>query len=142
MRNIVIGDGTDDLRGVLWGDNALISVSRGDPVEMYHGTAKCGRSGDIELHAGRDTIIRAPGNVSREVVFVGTVMADSAGISVDDARERYLTDSTDLPLWQEVRVMGTLTGYKLRVKHWEPVAISLEGLYKKMNGLADRLQAG
>ena len=48
VRNIVVSDGKDELKVVLWGEKALIPVSPGDQVEVYHATAKPGRFGGIE----------------------------------------------------------------------------------------------
>ncbi len=141
VRNIVITDGTEDLRVVLWGDHALLPVSRNDAVEIYHATAKPGRSADIELHAGRDSCIRVPWNAAREIVFEGTVIADSAGISIDNGRERYLPEGADLPLWQDVRLTGTLSGYRIHVDRFEPAGTDPERLQQKLAAIKKRIQA-
>ena len=57
VRNIVVSDGKDELKVVLWGEKALIPVSPGDQVEVYHATAKPGRFGGIELGVGRGSCI-------------------------------------------------------------------------------------
>ena len=59
VRNAVIHDGSDELRVVLWGENALLPLTPGDPVEIYNAPAKPGRTGDIEL--GRGEGQRDPG---------------------------------------------------------------------------------
>ncbi len=139
VRNCILGDDTGTLNVVLWGDNALIPVSRDDPVEIYHGTAKPGRSGEIELHAGFDSCIRKPGGAAREIVVTGTVVTESSGVSIDTGKERFLIEGVDLPLWQEVQVTGILTGYKIIVSRSEPAAVPVERVRRKLREINDRI---
>jgi len=139
VRNIIIGDDTGTLRVVLWGDNALIPVAREDPVEIYHGTAKPGRSGEIEFHAGFDSCVRMPGNVTREIVVTGTVVAEPAGLVIDTGTERFLIEGADLPSWQEMQITGTLTGYKIRITRSEPAAIPSERVQQKLREIKNRI---
>ena len=140
VRNIIVNDGTDDLKVVLWGENALLPIIRNDPVEIYHATAKPGRSADIELHAGKDSSVRVPGTTPRQIIFEGTVTADSSGIAIDSGKERYLPDGADLPPWQDVRITGVLTGYKIRIEHWEPAGISPEYVQQKLAEVKKKIQ--
>ena len=61
VRNIVVSDGKDELKVVLWGEKALIPVNPGDRVEIYHATAKPGRFGGIELRCRERKFISCPG---------------------------------------------------------------------------------
>jgi len=142
VRNVVISDGSDDLKAVLWGDNALLHLSDGSVVEIYHGTAKPGRFADIELHAGKDAFVRIPGNNAKEIVFEGMIIADQGGVFIDNGDERYLLDAGDIPLWQEVRVTGTVLGERMHPCHWEPIRIPVDKLHKKMREIRDMLGAG
>ena len=56
----VIHDDSDAAEVVLWGENALIPIATGDPVEIYNAPAKPGRTGEIELGVGRGSVIRVP----------------------------------------------------------------------------------
>ncbi|OPY38690.1 MAG: Replication factor A [Methanoregula sp. PtaU1.Bin051] len=135
VRNIQITDGNEDLKVVLWGDHALLSLSPGILVEIYHGTAKPGRSADIELHAGRDCCIRVPGERGRSVVFEGTIIPNQGGVFIDNGKERYLIDGGNLPLWQDVQVTGTVSGGRIRPEHWEPAGISLESVQRELKNV-------
>jgi replication factor A1 len=139
VRNIVITDGRDELKAVLWGDHALLPLEKDRPVEIYHGTAKPGRSGDIELHAGKDSCIRVPGNDTRQIVFEGTVIGDQGGVFVDNGEQRYLVASGDLPLWQEVKISGTVSGDRIQPDTWEPVVITAELLMQKIRHIRTTL---
>jgi replication factor A1 len=141
VRNVVISDGSDDLKVVLWGDNALLRLSSGSAVEIYHGTAKPGRFADIELHAGKDAFVRIPGDHAKEIVFEGTVIADIGGAFIDNGDERYLLEGGNIPLWQEVHVAGTVLGDRIHPGSWEPVRIPVEKLHQRMRELRDRLGA-
>ena len=141
VRNLEISDDSAALKVVFWGDHALLPVFRNDPVELFHGTAKPGRFGDIELHAGRDTCVRVPGNAARAIVFEGTVIADIGGISIDNSRERFLLECGDaIPCWQEVRITGVLTGNRLRIEHWETSGVTPEKVQQKLHEIRMRTE--
>lgn len=140
VRNIVISDGADSLKVVLWGEHALLHADKGNPVEIYHGTAKPGRYGDIELHAGKDTCIRLPGSVSATVTVTGTVIPDTGGSFLDDGENRYLITGTDLPFFTEVTVTGTLSGTMIRPDQWEHAGITVGQLRRKIQDLQAMLE--
>jgi replication factor A1 len=132
VRNILITDGKEELKVVLWGDNALLPLSRGCSVEIYHGTAKPGRSADIELHAGKGCCLRLPGEAERTITFEGTVIPDHGGVFIDNGEERYLLDGDKLPFWHDVRVTGTVSGSRIRPDHWEPAEITLQKVQQEL----------
>ncbi len=109
VRNILITDGKDDLRVVLWGEKALLPVLPGDQVEIYHATAKPGRFGGIELGAGRGSSFRVPEKETRPIVFEGTIISGQGCTFIDNGSERYIIDK-DLPHGSEMKVTGILSG--------------------------------
>lgn len=135
VRNIVISDGTDNLKIVLWGEYALLTAEKNGQIEVYHGTAKAGRYGDIELHAGRDAFVRIPGSVAETAAFTGTIIPDQGGSFIDNGTERYLLPGPDIPPFQEVTVTGTISGNTIIPEHWEQFQIPVEGLKKKIRDL-------
>lgn len=139
VRNAIIEDGSDDLKIVLWGEHALVPLIRGGAIEIYHGTAKPGRSGDIELHAGKDSCIRVPGDAAYPIVFEGTIIPDNGGVFIDNGKERYLIESGDLPIWHEVRITGTVSGNRLRPERWDDATIGLNAVRKKMQEVKNQL---
>jgi replication factor A1 len=139
VRNIVVTDGSDDLNVVLWGEHALLSVSPGDMIEVYHATAKPGRFGRIELSAGRGSAVLLPAVQSGTIIFEGTVIASGGNTFIDNGQVRYLLDSSDLPDWREVRVQGTVSGDRIRPDHWELLPPSLDEIGKKAKRVRDSL---
>ena len=109
VRNIIVTEGDDDLKVVLWGEHALIPVSPGESIEIFHATAKPGRFGDIELAVGRGSALRVPKEISRPIVFSGTIMPGLGGLFIDDGRDRYLIEGT-FDAGTEWQVTGTLCG--------------------------------
>jgi replication factor A1 len=112
VRNILISDGKDDLRIVLWGENALLSVQPGDVIEIYHATARPGRFGGIELGVGRGSSLHLPKDESRPIVFQGTIISGQGCTFIDNGTERYLIDG-DFPHGIEMQVSGTLSGSRI-----------------------------
>ena len=112
VRNIVIREGDDELRVVLWGDAALVPVSPGTQVEVYNGTAKPGRFGGIELGAGRGSVFRVPEDAARPVVFSGTIIAGPGCFFIDNGSERYLIEGR-FAHGSEVTVTGLLAGSRI-----------------------------
>ncbi len=127
VRNIVVSDGKDELKVVLWGEKALIPVRPGDQVEVYHATAKPGRFGGIELGAGRGSSFRVPRREPVPVVFEGTIIAGPGCTFIDNGTERYLIEG-DLPHGAEMRVTGVLSGSRIIPEHVQPVELSPETL--------------
>ncbi len=112
VRNAVIQDADDELKIVLWGDSALVPVAPGDPVEVYHATAKPGRFGGIELGVGRGSAFRVLKETTRPVVFTGTIIAGPGCLFIDNGRERYLIEGT-FAHGSEVTVTGVLSGSRI-----------------------------
>jgi len=139
VRNIVVTDGSDDLNVVLWGDHALLSISPGDTIEVYHATAKPGRFGRIELSAGRGSAVLLPAVQSGTIIFEGTVIASGGNTFIDNGQVRYLLDGGDLPGWREVRVQGTVSGDRIRPDHWELLHRSPDEIGKKAKTVRDSL---
>jgi replication factor A1 len=106
VRNIVVSDGKDDVKVVLWGEKALIPVLPGDTVKVYHATAKPGRYGGIELSVGRGSSFQVPEEESRPIIFEGTIITGQGCTFIDNGTERYLIDG-NLPHGVEMQVTGS-----------------------------------
>ena len=127
VRNILIHDADDELKIVLWGETALIPVSPGDLVELYHAPAKPGRFGGIELGVGRGSVFRMPEETVRPIVFSGTIIAGPGCLFIDNGSERYLIEGT-FTHGREVIVTGHLLGGRIipeQVEQVVPVARSV-----------------
>jgi replication factor A1 len=133
VRNIVVSDGKDELKVVLWGEKALIPISLGDQVEVYHATAKPGRFGGIELGAGRGSSICVPRVEPKPVVFEGTIIAGPGCTFIDNGTERYLIEG-DFPHGSEVQVTGILSGSRIIPESVQPVEIRPENLLLELRG--------
>jgi len=140
VKNIVIGDGKNTLNVVLWGENALLETRNDCPIEIFHGTAKPGRYGDIELHAGKDSFVRNPGNTTGEIIFTGTVVAEQGELFLDNGSVRYLLKGQDLPFGQEVTVTGTVSGARIMPCHWELSQILISELQQKIWDLRRQIE--
>lgn len=138
VRNILIRDDTDELRVALWGDVALLPLKPGDPVEVYHASARPGRYGGIELGVGRGSAFRVPQAESCPITFTGTIIAGSGCTFIDNGRDRYLIDST-FPHGSEVRVSGLLSGSRIIPELEETVEIKPADLIARLNAFRDLL---
>jgi len=125
VKNIVITDGSDDLNVVLWGDHALVPLAAGDRIEVFHATAKPGRFGNIELAAGRGSVVRVPDDRARPLVFTGTIIPGPGCTFIDNGSERYLIEA-DFPAGTELRVTGTVQGSRIIPEEIVPIAITPE----------------
>jgi len=125
VKNIVITDGNDDLNVVLWGDHALVPLAAGDTIEVYHATAKPGRFGNIELAAGRGSVVRVPDDTARPLVFTGTIIPGPGCTFIDNGSERYLIEA-DYPAGTELRITGTVQGSRIIPEEIVPIAITPE----------------
>ncbi|AGB01813.1 single-stranded DNA-binding protein [Methanoregula formicica] len=125
VKNIVITDGSDDLNVVLWGDHALVPLAAGDKIEVFHATAKPGRFGNIELAAGRGSVVRIPDERAWPIVFSGTIIPGPGCTFIDNGSERYLIDA-DFPTGTELQVTGTVRGSRILPEEIVPVAITPE----------------
>nr|WP_321351296.1 nucleic acid-binding protein [uncultured Methanoregula sp.] len=139
VRNIIISDGRDDLKIVLWGENALVPVHTGDRVEIYHASAKPGRFGGIELGVGKGSAFRVPCEECAPLVFSGTIIAGPGCFFIDNGVERYLVEGS-FAHGAEVRITGTRSGSRILPEHTEPVVLEpaalLEEIRKFRSGLA------
>jgi replication factor A1 len=140
VRNIVVCDGKDELKVVLWGEKALVPVSPGDQVEVYHATAKPGRSGGIELGAGRGSSVCVPRVEPEPVVFEGTIIAGPGCTFIDNGTERYLIEG-DLPHGAEMQVTGIRSGSRIIPEHVQPVELGPETLLAGLRGFMKELKS-
>jgi replication factor A1 len=120
VRNALIHDADDELKIVLWGENALGAVSPGDQVEVYHAPAKPGRFGGIELGVGRGSVFRVPKETRCPIVFTGTIIAGQGCLFIDNGSERYLIEGT-FTHGSEVTVTGLLSGSRIIPEQVEQV---------------------
>jgi len=110
---------------VLWGDHALVPLATGDKIEVFHATAKPGRFGNIELAAGRGSVVRIPDERAWPIVFSGTIIPGPGCTFIDNGSERYLIDA-DFPAGTELQVTGTVRGSRILPEEIVPVAITPE----------------
>ena len=140
VRNIVVSDGKDELKVVLWGEKALIPVNPGDQVDVYHATAKPGRFGGIELGAGRGSSFCVPKREPEPVIFEGMIIAGPGCTFIDNGTERYLIEG-DLPHGAEMRVTGVLSGSRIIPEHVQPIELSPETLLREIREFMKELNA-
>jgi replication factor A1 len=138
VRNAVIHDADDELKIVLWGEPALIPVSPGDQVEVYHATAKPGRYGGIELGVGRGGVFRVPKEIIRPIIFSGTIIAGPGCLFIDNGSERYLIEGT-FTHGSEVTVTGLLSGSRIIPEQVEPVVLDAESVLQNVRQFQDEL---
>jgi len=121
VRNLVITDGARDLRVVLWGEHARTGLVPGEQVTIYLGSARTGRSGELELHAGRGSMVqvRYEGEVVEEDI-AGTVVGTSSGTFLDTEDGQYLVLSY-LPHGHEIRARVSRMGKRLTILSWEEI---------------------
>jgi replication factor A1 len=135
VRNAVLHDGSDELRVVLWGENALLPIVPGDRVEIYNAPAKPGRSGEIELGVGRGSVIRVPVDAPQPISFRGTILPGQGCTFIDDGKDRYLIDG-GFPAGTELQVTGILAGSRIVPEQVIPVEISTGDLLARVHKLA------
>lgn len=134
VRNIVITDGNDDLKVVLWGDHALVPLAAGNRIEAYHASAKPNRFGDIELAVGRGSALKVPDDSSRPITFSGTIIPGQGCTFIDNGRERYIIDGS-FPAGTELQVTGTVSGSRIVPEEIVPVAITRETVTAHLESL-------
>ena len=140
VRNALIHDTDDELKIVLWGETALIPLSPGDEVEIYHATAKPGRFGGIELGVGRGSAFRVPRETVRPIIFSGTIIAGPGCLFIDNGSERYLIEGA-FTHGSEVRVTGLLSGSRIIPEHAEPVVPDAESVLRNILQFQDKLKS-
>ena len=125
VRNIVVSDSKDDVKVVLWGEKALIPVVTGDPVKVFHATARPGRYGGIELGVGRGSSFHVPEEETHPIIFEGTIISGQGCTFIDNGTERYLIDG-NLPHGAEMQVTGFLAGNRITAECTRPVELKPE----------------
>jgi replication factor A1 len=138
VRNVLIGDGRDELKIVLWGENALVPLNAGDLVEVYHAPAKPGRFSGIELGVGRGSAFRVPDREARPVTFSGTILSGPGCMFIDNGRERYIIEGS-FAHGSEVQVKGILSGSRIVPESTEPVVITASDLLAKIQAFRQEL---
>ena len=123
VRNILVSEGGEELKLVLWGDFALVPLKTGDRVEAYHTTAKPGRFGGIELGVGRGSAFRVPDETPQPIVFSGTIIQGQGCTFIDNGTDRYLIEGS-FPHGTGLTVTGLLKGSRIITQQAEPVIIS------------------
>jgi replication factor A1 len=140
VRNVLIQDADDELKIVLWGETALMPVSPGDQVEVYHAAAKPGRFGGIELGVGRGSVFRVPKETICPITFSGTIIAGPGCLFIDNGSERYLIDGS-FTHGSEVTVTGLLTGSRIIPETVEPVVPDAESVLRNVLQFRDGLKS-
>jgi len=138
VRNILVSDGKDEIKVVVWGEKALLPVQPGDQIEVYHATARPGRFGGIELSVGRGSTIRMPKEESLPIVIEGTIIAGQGCTFIDNGIQRYLIDR-DLPHGAEMQVTGILSGNRIMAEYTQPVDMKAETLLVQIRGFIEEL---
>jgi replication factor A1 len=138
VRNLVIADASGTAPVVLWGDHALIPLAVGDGLEIYGGTAKPGRFGDLEVSAGWAAAVALPAADEIAVAIEGTVLAAPSGLFIDDGVRRYLLSSGAHRMGDELRVEGRLLGNRLTPDVVVPVAPDPEVVRRRLASLGPR----
>jgi replication factor A1 len=138
VRNAIIHDADDELKIVLWGETALMPLSPGDQVEVYHATARPGRSGEIELGVGRGSVFRVPQEIRRPISFSGTIIAGPGCFFIDNGGERYLIDGS-FTHGSEVTVTGHLSGSRITPEKVEQVVPDAAAVLRNVQQFRDRL---
>jgi len=105
VRNLLLRDATGSVAAVLWGDHARADLDTGDTVTLHHVTARQGRNGSLEVHAGRGSALILPEGESLEVEMEGTVVPVAAGLCLDDGTGCHPLEG-DLPVGARVRLRG------------------------------------
>lgn len=138
VRNVLVSDGKDEIKVVVWGEKALLPVQPGDQIEVYHATARAGRFGGIELSVGRGSSIHLPKVESHPIVFEGTIIAGQGCTFIDNGTQRYLIDR-DLPHGAEMQVTGILSGNRITAENSQPVDLKPETLLAQVRGFIEEL---
>jgi ssDNA-binding replication factor A large subunit len=118
VRNLIIRDATGSVAAVLWGDHARADLDPGDPVTFHHVTARKGRNGSLEVHAGRGSALVLPEGESTEVEMEGTVVPVAGGLCLDDGTGCHPLEG-DLPVGARVRLRGTRERRRLVPRSYE-----------------------
>jgi replication factor A1 len=140
VRNITIHDNDDELKVVLWGDNALLPVEPGTVAEVFHATAKPGRFGGIELGVGRGSVFRVPGEAARPIAFSGTIIAGPGCFFIDNGTERYIIEGSFVH-GTEMEVRGVLSGSRIVPERAEPVVSDAGAVLRDVGQFREELKS-
>jgi len=139
VRNVLIHDADDELKIVIWGETALIPVSPGDQVELYHATAKPGRFGGSSWVWKGKRIPDARGD-GPPFVFSGTIIAGRAAFSSTTARNGTFIEGT-FTHGSEVIVTGHLRGSRIIPEQVEPVVPDARSVLQSVLQFRDELES-
>ncbi len=139
VRNILISEGGEELKLVLWGDFALVPLKTGDRVEAYHASAKPGRFGGIELGVGRGSAFRVPDEVAQPIVFSGTIIQGQGCTFIDNGTDRYLIEG-GYPHGTGLLVSGLLKGSRIIPTQTEPVVLKPDEVLIHLQKFKDGLK--
>ncbi|HXX55583.1 MAG TPA: nucleic acid-binding protein, partial [Methanoregula sp.] len=130
--------GTGEIRVALWAEKALVPLSPGDQVMVFHAAAKPGRFGGIELGVGRGSALRVPEAGSSPIEFTGTILAGKGCMFIDNGDERYII-SGEFSHGTEVRVAGLLSGNRIVPDRVEPANVTDEEIFGRIGNLREKL---
>lgn len=142
VRNLALADASGTAPVVLWGEHALLPLAVGDELEVYGGTAKPGRYGDLEVTAGWSAEVVLPTADEVGVEIEGTVLATPAGLFIDDGVNRYLLAAGEFRMGDEVRIEGRLLGNRLTPETVAPASPDSETVRRRLEALGTRPGAG
>lgn len=135
VQNLDLADDSGTVHLVLWGDLALLGPAAGDELAVYHALAKEGRNGELEISAGRGSVVAGDRTEDdEEFVFQGTTVPSALGMTVDNGTEAYLLDG-DILAGQEITVTGRRQGMRIIPAAVEPVQIDRQDLEKRLAAL-------
>lgn len=129
VRDLMIADGSGEIRVVLWGEKALEALFPGEVLTVYNATAQSGKQGGRELSVGRGSALVVKLPPGQAVTFEGMVIADQGCSFIDNGKERYFL-TTGLPFGREIRIRGMATGMRLVPSEWEVVDLD-PGIVRK-----------
>ena len=139
VRNILVSEGGEKLKLVLWGDFALTPLKTGDRIEAYHATARPGRFGGIELGVGRGSALRVPDEAAHTIVFSGTIIHGQGCTFIDNGTDRYLIEGS-FPHGTGLTVSGLLKGSRIIPTLAEPVVLKPDGVLEHLQKFKESLK--
>jgi len=143
VRNLFLTDGTDQIGVVLWGeDHARAEILPGDQVSLYLCSARKGRSGNLELHAGRGSMVKVHQlDEAVEEEITGTVIATSDGTFLDTGEEQFLVRG-NLPHGHEVRARVTRRGKRISIHSFEETLPDMAELNARIDAFLEMTGSG
>ncbi|MCQ8894784.1 MAG: OB-fold nucleic acid binding domain-containing protein [Methanolinea sp.] len=122
VRNLVVSDGTHELRVVLWEEHAKMEFLPGEDAAFYLCTAKQGKTGDWELHAGRGSLVQViPPSLPVEEEITGDVIISRGSAYLDTGEDCSLISGQHPPHGHMVRARVLRAGKRVRILSWEDV---------------------